>query len=130
MYSVNAEVPQIVPAGLKLFLDNVLHRKTSPVQEQVVNAILGQIQVERDGYTINQTAVKECVEIYLQLEGQSARKIYFTEIEPVFLAETRKFYVAEAERLLKTCDAAEYLSRVCKLPKAFNFLTSSRQSND
>ncbi|KIM33200.1 hypothetical protein M408DRAFT_325999 [Serendipita vermifera MAFF 305830] len=112
VYSVSAEVPQIIPAGLKLFLDNVLHRKTSPVQEQVVDAILGQIQVERDGYTINQTAVKECVEIYLQLEDQSAKQVYFTDIEPVFLAETRKFYVAEAEKLLQTCDAAEYLRRV------------------
>lgn len=82
------------------------------MQEQVVNAILGQIQVERDGYTINQTAIKECVEIYLQLEDQSARQVYSTDIEPIFLAETRKFYVAEAEKLLETCNAAEYLKRV------------------
>jgi cullin 3 len=126
VYSVSAEVPQIVPAGRKLFLDNVLHRKTSPVQEQVVNAILGQIQVERDGYIINQTAVKECVEIYLQLEDQSKKKIYFSEIEQVFLAETQKFYVAEAGRLLETCNAAEYLSRVCQLSQNICHLTPYR----
>jgi cullin 3 len=82
------------------------------VQEQIVNAILGQIQVERDGYTINQTAVKECVEIYLKLEDAAGTKIYFTDIEPAFLAETQKFYVLEAQKLLETCDAAEYLRRV------------------
>ncbi|KAG8775245.1 Cullin-3 [Serendipita sp. 405] len=40
VYTVSAEVPQIIPAGLKIFIDDVLHRTTAPVQEQVVNAIL------------------------------------------------------------------------------------------
>ncbi|PVF92727.1 Cullin-domain-containing protein [Serendipita vermifera] len=112
VYTVSAEVPEILQAGLKLFLDNVLHSQTIPVPQQVVDAILGQVQVEREGYTINQTAVKECVEIYLYLDDNSGKKVYYADIEPPFLAETRKFYVQEAQRLLETCDAAEYLSRV------------------
>ncbi|KAG8790308.1 Cullin-3, partial [Serendipita sp. 398] len=47
VYTVSAEVPQIIPAGLKIFIDDVLHRTTAPVQEQVVNAILGQVQGDR-----------------------------------------------------------------------------------
>ncbi|KAG8811018.1 Cullin-3, partial [Serendipita sp. 399] len=112
VYTVSAEVPQIIPAGLKIFIDDVLHRTTAPVQEQIVSAILGQVQVERDGYSINQTAVKECVDIYLQLEDSSGKQLYFSDIEPTFLGETRKFYVQEAQKLLETCDAAEYLRRV------------------
>lgn len=116
MYAVNNDVAPITVAGLDLFLDNVLHSKTSHVQEQIINAILGQIQVERDGYSINQTAVKECVEIYLQLDDKVTKKpIYLYDIEPIFLAETRKFYALEAQKLLETCNASEYLRRVRSL---------------
>lgn len=82
------------------------------MQEQIVNALLGQIQVERDGYTINQAAVKGCVDIYLELEDIAGKKLYLIDIEPTFLVETQKFYVLEAQKLLETCDAAEYLRRV------------------
>jgi cullin 3 len=102
----------ISAAGLKIFADSVLHRRTAPVQEQIVNALLGQIQVERDGYTINQAAVKGCVDIYLALEDTEGKKLYLTDIEPAFLTETQKFYVLEAQKLLETCDCAEYLCRV------------------
>lgn len=130
VHTVNAEVPTITVAGLAIFRDEVLHRSSAPVQDQIVTAVLGQIQVERDGYSINQTAVKECVEIYLELADNSGKKIYHTDIEPVFLAETRKFYVQEAQRLLDSCDAAEYLRRVeqrldSEEARAYHYLSSS-----
>lgn len=112
MYSVAENVPTVFEVGLKLFVDNVLHSSSFPVQEQLVSAILGQVQVERDGFTINKTAIKECVEIYLQLEGTKTKKLYQLDIEPAFLSDTRKFYANEAQHLLETCDAAEYLRRV------------------
>jgi cullin 3 len=38
-----------------------------PVREHVISALLGQVQVERDGYSINRSAMKECVEVYTTL---------------------------------------------------------------
>lgn len=130
MYTVAADVPTTPEVGLKLFLGKVLHHQVIPVQDQIVSAILGQIHVERDGFTINRTAVKECVDIYLQLEDEeTAKKVYHLDIEPIFLAETRKFYALEAQKLLETCDAAEYLRRVSSIKQceSLSILMSHRR---
>jgi cullin 3 len=102
----------ITTTGLHLFLENVLRSRNLPVREHVISALLGQVQVERDGYSINRSAMKECVEIYSTLiaPGHSV-KVYYEDLEPSFLNESQRFYAAEAQKLLETCDAPEYLRR-------------------
>jgi cullin 3 len=62
---------------------------------------------------INRSAVKECVDVLLQLrvEGDGS-SVYKHALEPVILRESESFYNGEADRLLESCDAPEYLRRV------------------
>ena len=81
----------------------------------MISAILTLIQTERDGFTINRSSVKGCVDVFLQLQDTSSREpvsIYRRDIEPAVLKESEVFYKKEGERLLETCDAPEFLRRV------------------
>jgi hypothetical protein len=112
VHTAAENVPEITIAGLHLFLDNVLHSKNLPVREHVISALLGQVQVERDGYSINRSAMKECVEVYTTLiNPRNGVKVYYEDLEPSFLNESQRFYAAEAQKLLEACDAPEYLRR-------------------
>ena len=113
VHTASENVPKITIVGLHLFLDNVLHSKSLPVREHVISALLGQAQVERDGYSISRSAMEECVEVYTTIINPiNGIKVYYEDLEPSFLNESQKFYAAEAQKLLETCDAPEYLRRV------------------
>ncbi|TBU48836.1 Cullin-domain-containing protein [Dichomitus squalens] len=112
VYTKNADVPPIWDAGLILFIKHIVK---NPIEDYVISAILTLIQTERDGFTINRSSVKGCVDVFLQLEDTSRREplsIYRRDIEPAVLRESEVFYKKEGERLLETCDAPEYLRRV------------------
>jgi cullin 3 len=80
------------------------------VREHVISALLGQVQAERDGHSINRSAMKECVEIYTTLVNpQTGVKVYYEDLEPSFPDELQRFYAAEAQKLLETCSGPEYL---------------------
>jgi cullin 3 len=87
-----------------------------PIQDHVTSAILSLIQIERDGYVISRSVVKECVDVLLQLSvDHDAKTVYKRDLEPAVLTASEAFYSAEGKRLLETCDAPEYLRRVCVL---------------
>ena len=112
VYTKNADVPEIWEAGLRLFIQRII---THPIEDHVISAILALIQTERDGYTINRSSVKGCVDVFLQLDDsdhQHSVSIYKRDVEPAVLRESDAFYKREGERLLETCDAPEYLRRV------------------
>lgn len=87
-----------------------------PIQDHVTSAILSLIQIERDGYVISRSVVKECVDVLLHLSvDHDAKTVYKRDLEPAVLTASETFYSAEGKRLLETCDAPEYLRRVCVL---------------
>ncbi|KII89964.1 hypothetical protein PLICRDRAFT_572234 [Plicaturopsis crispa FD-325 SS-3] len=109
VYSKTANVPEIYQAGLYLFHTHIIR---SPIKERLNSAILRQIRIERDGYVINRSAVKECVDVFLQLRSQTDdRPVYKRDLEPLILQESEAFYKAEGETLIDLCDSAEYLRR-------------------
>ncbi|KAI0649089.1 Cullin-domain-containing protein [Trametes meyenii] len=112
VYTANAKVPLIWDAGLILFIKHIIR---PPIEDHVISAILTLIQIERDGYTINRSSVKGCVDVFLQLMDNTSREevpLYRRDVEPAVLKESEAFYKREGERLLETCDAPEYLRRV------------------
>ncbi|KAI8980202.1 Cullin-domain-containing protein [Trametes punicea] len=112
VYTKNAKVPEIWEAGLILFIKHIIR---PPIEDHVISAILTLIQVERDGYTINRSSVKGCIDVFLQLtdpDSRDAISLYRRDIEPAVLKESETFYKQEGERLLESCDAPEYLRRV------------------
>ena len=107
-------MPKIWDAGLRLFIQHIMR---PPIEDHIISAILTLIQIERDGYTINRSSVKGCVDVFLQLEDHTSRdgiSLYKRDIEPAVLKESEIFYEKEGERLIETCDASEYLRRVSK----------------
>ena len=103
----------IFEAGLQLFIDRIVRSTTYPIPRHMMSTLLTLIQVERDGYTINQSSVKSCLEVLMELknEGDNAT-IYKRDFEPKFLEESTSFYKLEGENLMDSCDAPEYLRRV------------------
>ncbi|KAI5989644.1 Cullin [Pisolithus orientalis] len=110
-YTKANNVPEIWDAGLDIFLKHIIR---PPIQDHILSAIVTLIQIERDGYVISRSAVKECVDVFLQLHSgqQENETVYKRDVEPAVLLASEKFYKAEAERLLATCDAPEFLRRV------------------
>ena len=111
VYTKTADVPEIWDAGYNLFVKHILK---APISQHISSAILTQIKIERDGYPINRSAVKECVDVLLLLhvEDGAGPSVYKRDLEPAILKESDAFYKGEAERLLESCDAPEYLQRV------------------
>ncbi|KAJ6513268.1 Cullin-domain-containing protein [Mycena sanguinolenta] len=109
VYAKSAELPEIWDAGLNLFLEHII---CPPIKQHLVTAILNQIQFERDGYVVNRSAIKGCVDVFLTLEDANGLNVYRRDLEPALLRESNTFYEAEGLKLLQSCDAPEYLSRV------------------
>jgi Cullin family/Ankyrin repeats (3 copies)/Ankyrin repeats (many copies) len=79
----------------------------------LVSVILDQIQMERDGDTIDKALIKSCSymleELYLTNDERPDEKLYLTSFEPAFLEASRNFYRAEGEKMLRDSDAGTYL---------------------
>ncbi|KAF8896373.1 Cullin, partial [Infundibulicybe gibba] len=112
VYCKSAEVPETWDAGLSLFLDRIIR---PPIQDHLITAILNQIQFERDGYGIHRSAVKGCVGVFLKLEIETGgMTVYKRDLEPPLLRDSEAFFKAEAQKLLDSCDAPEFLRRATR----------------
>lgn len=114
MHSPAEEVPQIWDAGLQLFIDRIIGSPLYPVQQHVLNAVLRQLRLERDGYPTNRSAIKGAIEVYRNLTDQDNASVFTRELEPHILKETEIYYKLEGETLICSCSAPEYLRRVCR----------------
>ena len=95
--------------GLTLFYKHIIK---SPIKDHLLTAILNQVGHERNGYGINRSAVKGCVEVLLCLKSEDV-SVYKRDLEPRLLQESEVFYEKEGRDLVKSCDAPEFLRRVC-----------------
>lgn len=107
----------IFEQGQQLFLERVIRSPDYSIKTHLIDTLLIQIQIERDGHTVNRSAVKGCVEVLLELRDRrdswdSAVSVYEKDFEPVFLKESESFYKSEASRLLDWCNAMQYLKKV------------------
>lgn len=94
---------------MKLFLEHMLKQ---PILGHIISAILNQIEAEREGYAINRSAVKSCVDVLLQLqEGYDGPNVYQSSVEPEIIRSSRVYYTREGDALLDSCDAPEYLKK-------------------
>lgn len=110
MYAPAQRVPVIYEAGVLLFHKHVIE---PPIDGHLVDAILDEVRVERDGFAIDQSAVRGCVEVLCLLQEDSqSPSVYLEKLEPPLLKESRKYYKAEGKRRLETSSAPEYLAHV------------------
>ncbi|CAA7266848.1 unnamed protein product [Cyclocybe aegerita] len=107
VYTQTAKVPATNDLGLQLFLKHIIR---PPIKENVMAAILNQIRHERNGYVIDRSTMKGCVDVYLSLEGDThGATIYKLDLEPAVLKESETFYKREGEELLNSSTAPIFL---------------------
>lgn len=109
MYTKSADVPETWNAGLSLFLRHIIR---SPIKDHVIAAVLNQIEFERDGYVINRSAVKGCVDVLLSLDADAGVTVYRQLLEPAVIRESERYYEREGKWAVEELDASQYLKRV------------------
>jgi cullin 3 len=105
-------VPQIWDAGLQLFIDRIIGSPIYPIRQHVLNAVLRQLRLERDGYAVNRSTIKGAIEVYRNLTNHDNASVFKKELEPSILRETEAYYRLEGETLISSCSAPEYLRKV------------------
>ncbi|RPB29123.1 Cullin-domain-containing protein [Terfezia boudieri ATCC MYA-4762] len=115
VYCVDNKEPSIYIAGMGLFRDHILRSRQNEIGRHLNSIILDQIQMERDGDSIDRGTIRSCVYmlegLYETDEENENQKLYLTSFEGEFLQASTMFYKHEAERLLRECDAGTYLQR-------------------
>jgi len=110
VYLSAQSLPFIYDAGVLLFYKHII---VPPIEDSLVNAVLDEVRVERDGFAINQSAVRGCVDVLCLLQENSrSPTVYQEKLMPPLLDETRRFYEAEGKQRLELSSAPEYLAHV------------------
>ena len=101
---------------MQLFLDRIIHSPLYVIRRHVLATLQQQIRLERDGYPVNRSAIKGCVDVYRELIDENTNiSIFKREMEPHILEESEVYYKREGEYMLETCDAPEFLRRVSSI---------------
>lgn len=111
-WTINENLPLIYEAGIDLYLKQMIR---PPVNSYIVDAILDLIRIDRQGYAINRSTLRNCTDVLTTLQYATEKgpiSVYRKEVEPAILSESMRFYQLEGERLLATCNASDYLRRV------------------
>ncbi|PSR86984.1 Cullin [Coniella lustricola] len=109
--------PPLYLVVLGLYRDNILRFQFPSIQgplTNVINAvILDLINLERNGDIIDRILVKGLVIMYEQLaetdEYVDDNRLYVTTFEPVYLKDSRRYYAAEADRLVEEGNASTWI---------------------
>lgn len=104
-----------------LFLSHIVRSSIHPIHTHLISTLLSQVQLERDGHTIQRSTVRDCVDFLLRLDNPDSmggRTVYATDFEPEFLRRSAEFYRSEALTLLEQGDAPAYLRNVSNTRRA------------
>nr|XP_020461524.1 cullin-4A [Monopterus albus] len=100
----NSLLPSIWDTGLELFRIHIVN--DSAVQKRTVDGILEQIELERNGETVDRSLLRSLLGMLSDLQ------VYKDSFEERFLIETNRLYAAEGQRLMQERDVTEYLHHV------------------
>lgn len=102
----NSLLPSIWDTGLELFRTHIV--SDSAVQKRTVEGILEQIELERNGETVDRSLLRSLLGMLSDLQ------VYKDSFEERFLSETNRLYAAEGQRLMQERDVPEYLHHVSR----------------
>uniref|UniRef100_A0A3P9B2J1 Cullin-4B n=1 Tax=Maylandia zebra TaxID=106582 RepID=A0A3P9B2J1_9CICH len=92
--------------GLELFRTHIV--SDSAVQKRTVEGILEQIELERNGETVDRSLLRSLLGMLSDLQ------VYKDSFEERFLTETNRLYAAEGQHLMQERDVPEYLHHVAR----------------
>ncbi|KAI1134944.1 putative cullulin 3 [Hypoxylon sp. FL0543] len=111
--------PPIYAATIGLFRDNILRTSlkengSNCLVFDILNAtIIDQVNMEREGDVIDKALLRSCISMLEDLfetdEEIEHEQLYLTTFEPIYLHNSRLFYKAECEKLLREGDTKEWL---------------------
>ncbi|KAJ3164196.1 Cullin-3 [Geranomyces variabilis] len=107
--------------GLDIFRDVVARSTTYPIGKHLVDALLYQIRLERDGEIIDRLVVKHVIDMLSALTATTVlprlgteATVYDVDFETKFLETSAAFYQMEGQTYIRECDATEYLKKAAK----------------
>ncbi|XP_068436054.1 cullin-4A isoform X1 [Clinocottus analis] len=100
----NSLLPSIWDTGLELFRTHIV--SDSAVQKRTVDGILEQIELERNGETVDRSLIRSLLGMLSDLQ------VYKDSFEERFLLETNRLYATEGQQLTQERDVPEYLHHV------------------
>lgn len=85
----------------------------------MLSAILRQIRLERDGFAVNRSAIKEAIEVYRNLtDGNQLANVFKVELERHILEETETYYKLEGENLNNDMNSGALGCKLMNVSKA------------
>uniref|UniRef100_A0A669E3Q6 Cullin 4A n=1 Tax=Oreochromis niloticus TaxID=8128 RepID=A0A669E3Q6_ORENI len=99
----NSLLPSIWDTGLELFRTHIV--SDSAVQKRTVEGILEQIELERNGETVDRSLLRSLLGMLSDLQ------VYKDSFEERFLTETNRLYAAEGQRLMQERDYLHHVAR-------------------
>uniref|UniRef100_A0AAQ5ZE84 Cullin family profile domain-containing protein n=1 Tax=Amphiprion ocellaris TaxID=80972 RepID=A0AAQ5ZE84_AMPOC len=98
--------------GLELFRTHIV--SDSAVQKRTVEGILEQIELERNGETVDRSLLRSLLGMLSDLQ------VYKDSFEERFLTETNRLYAAEGQRLMQERDVSETVNRSVSRSRRFS----------
>uniref|UniRef100_A0A3Q3QXU7 Cullin family profile domain-containing protein n=1 Tax=Monopterus albus TaxID=43700 RepID=A0A3Q3QXU7_MONAL len=98
----NSLLPSIWDTGLELFRIHIVN--DSAVQKRTVDGILEQIELERNGETVDRSLLRSLLGMLSDLQ------VYKDSFEERFLIETNRLYAAEGQRLMQERDYLHHVA--------------------
>ena len=117
-------LPKLTDAGLNHFKDIVYEE----LKKDVSNAVIFQINEERDKIPIDRSLLKNVVDLYVQM-GVGSIEVYEADLEAPFLNSTEEYYARKADEWMAVDDTPSYLLKVEKVladeqDRLINFLNN------
>mmetsp|Transcript_20779 Transcript_20779/g.38663 ORF Transcript_20779/g.38663 Transcript_20779/m.38663 type:complete len:733 (-) Transcript_20779:261-2459(-) len=106
IYVSQQEKAPIYDVGLRIFRDKVVRHPN--VRDRMLEALLSNIERERDGELIDQTVIRNILQMLVEL-GIKSLKVYEEDFESRFLAVTKQFYQQEAMLYIQTNTCPDYV---------------------
>ena len=101
------KLTKLADVGLTLFKDIVYEQ----LKNNVTNAILFQINDERDKKPIDRSLIKNVVDLFVQM-GVGCNDVYEEDLETPFLTSTMEYYTHKADEWMAVDDTPSYMLKV------------------
>jgi cullin 3 len=106
----------------------VLHPE---IKSKLISILMQEIHKERDGQKIETTQLRQVIQMLVEV-GISSKKIYESEFEQVFIAETQNYYRVESNQLITSHSCFAFLQKARRrhqeeLDRVLSYLDNSTQ---
>ena len=108
-YVRHHSLPTLQDAGLRHFKQLVFDQ----IKRDAVNALLAEVNKEREGEEIDRALMRQCVEVFEHM-GMATLDTYIQDLERPLLTETKNYYTRKSQAWLETDSTPAYMKKAEK----------------